>query len=278
MFMMSISFTYAQISSYDLKKGDVFDVNTVMEQNIEQDVMGQSVTIEQIMTTMETLEVMGFSDGLYKIKGTTQKMKIDMTIPMQGNQVMDSEGEGQMDDVTKALVGNDYFFYMDKYGQIERFEGLDEMSAAIMADLEKTAIGQMGQAESMTAFLNEDVIRATLSNLLSIYSPEGKKEWTSTSSAVINSLPTEIVSKRSFDGNNTILSAGELSVSGSTEQMGMTVSAEMSGTVNTIYDLMSNGMPSKVQVQQDAKGKASAQGMDIPMVVNVKSTSNITKR
>lgn len=278
MFMMSISFTYAQISSYDLKKGDVFDVNTVMEQNIEQDVMGQSVTIEQIMTTMETLEVMGFSDGLYKIKGTTQKMKIDMTIPMQGNQVMDSEGEGQMDDVTKALVGNEYFFFMDKYGQIERFEGLDEMSAAIMADLEKTAIGQMGQAESMTAFLNEDVIRATLSNLLSIYSPEGKKEWTSTSSAVINSLPTEIVSKRSFDGNNTILSAGELSVSGSTEQMGMTVSAEMSGTVNTIYDLMSNGMPSKVQVQQDAKGKASAQGMDIPMVVNVKSTSNITKR
>ncbi len=276
--MMSISFTYAQISSYDLKKGDVFDVNTVMEQNIEQDVMGQSVTIEQIMTTMETLEVMGFSDGLYKIKGTTQKMKIDMTIPMQGNQVMDSEGEGQMDDVTKALVGNEYFFFMDKYGQIERFEGLDEMSAAIMADLEKTAIGQMGQAESMTAFLNEDVIRATLSNLLSIYSPEGKKEWTSTSSAVINSLPTEIVSKRSFDGNNTILSAGELSVSGSTEQMGMTVSAEMSGTVNTIYDLMSNGMPSKVQVQQDAKGKASAQGMDIPMVVNVKSTSNITKR
>lgn len=278
MFMMSISFTYAQISSYDLKKGDVFDVNTVMEQNIEQDVMGQSVTIEQIMTTMETLEVMGFSDGLYKIKGTTQKMKIEMTIPMQGNQVMDSEGEGQMDDVTKALVGNEYFFFMDKYGQIERFEGLDEMSAAIMADLEKTAIGQMGQAESMTAFLNEDVIRATLSNLLSIYSPEGKKEWTSTSSAVINSLPTEIVSKRSFDGNNTILSAGELSVSGSTEQMGMTVSAEMSGTVNTIYDLMSNGMPSKVQVQQDAKGKASAQGMDIPMVVNVKSTSNITKR
>lgn len=278
MFMMSISLTYAQISSYDLKKGDVFDVNTVMEQNIEQDVMGQSVTIEQIMTTMETLEVMGFSDGLYKIKGTTQKMKIDMTIPMQGNQVMDSEGEGQMDDVTKALVGNEYFFFMDKYGQIERFEGLDEMSAAIMADLEKTAIGQMGQAESMTAFLNEDVIRATLSNLLSIYSPEGKKEWTSTSSAVINSLPTEIVSKRSFDGNNTILSAGELSVSGSTEQMGMTVSAEMSGTVNTIYDLMSNGMPSKVQVQQDAKGKASAQGMDIPMVVNVKSTSNITKR
>lgn len=268
----------AQVKSFDLSKGDVFNINTVMNQTIEQDVMGTPQNIEQTITTLESLEVLDFQDGLYQIKGLTEQIKIEISLPMQGDQVMDSEGEGQMSDVAKALVGKSYVFYMDVYGQIERFEDLDKMSSQIMGDLDKTVLGQMGQSEAMAGFLNEETIKTTLGNLLTIYSTDGSEEWQYNRTATINNLPTEISADRYYDGNNTVMSAGKMSVSGSVEQMGMTVDTEMSGTINMIYDLMSNGMPSKVQVQQEAKGNATVQGMEIPMTVKVNSTSTITKK
>ena len=84
--------------------------------------------------------------------------------------------------------------------------------------------------------------------------------------------------ERYYDGDATIMSAGKISVKGSQQQMGMTIEAEMDGTVNTIYDLSANGMPSKVQVQQEATGIASTQGMEIPMTVKMNSTTTITKK
>jgi len=276
--MLVASTAFGQIKSFNLKKGDVFVVEAVMDQDIEQNIMGQTQNIVQKITTRESLEVLEANGGKYKLRGITEMINIEVTAPMQGTTVMNSEGEGEMDGPAKALVGKEYFFYMNEYGVIDKFEGIDKMAAAIKEDMDKTVLGQMGQSEAMASFLNEETIRTTLGNLLSIYSTDGSKEWGYSNSAVVNNLPTEISATRSYDGNNTIMSKGTISVKGTTTQMGMEVSTDMAGTINTIYDLMDNGMPSKVQVQQTAEGKASTQGIDIPMVITVKSTSNVTKR
>lgn len=276
--LFSITSVYAQIKSFDLKKGDVFVVETIMDQEIEQDIMGQSQNITQKITTVESMEVLEVNAGTFKFKGTTERINIEVTAPMQGTTIMNSEGEGEMDGPAKALVGKEYFFYMSKYGVIEKFEGIDEMAAAIKADMDKTILGQMGQSEAMAGFLNEETISTSLGNLFSIYSSDGSKEWEYKNSAVVNNLPSEIVAMRSYDGNATIMSQGTMTVKGTTTQMGMEVSTDMAGTIETIYDLMDNGMPSKVQVKQEVKGMASTQGIEIPIVIKVKSTSNVTMR
>jgi hypothetical protein len=275
---ISITSTFAQIRSFDLKKGDVYQVSSVANLVVSQEVMGQKMDIIQNISTVESLEVLEVNNGIYKMKGTTEKMKIEVDAGMGGKQVMDSDGSDQMAEVSKAMVGKSYFFYMDQFGQLQSFEGLDEMSAAIKTDLDKTIIGQAGQSEQVMTMMNEETIRTTLGNLLTIYSPEGRDNWEHTSSVSLNNLPTSIMSKRYYDGTSTIMSAGELTVSGTTENMGMSIQADLAGSVNMIYDLMDNGMPSKVQVQQDAEGKASTQGIDIPMTIETKSTITVTRR
>jgi len=275
---ISITTTFAQIRSFDLQKGDVYQVSSVANLVVSQEVMGQKMDILQNISTVESLEVLEVNNGIYKMKGTTEKMKIEVDAGMGGKQVMDSEGSDQMAEVSKALVGKSYFFYMDQFGQLQSFEGLDEMSAAIKADLDKTIIGQAGQSEQIMTMMNEETIRTTLGNLLTIYSPEGSDNWEHTSAVSLNNLPTNIKSKRYYDGNTTIMSAGELKVSGTTQNMGMSIQADLAGTVNMIYDLMDNGMPSKVQLQQDAEGKASTQGIDIPMTIDKKNTITVTKQ
>jgi len=276
--LLSITSIVAQIKSFDLKKGEVYEVTTVTDLNIEQEAMGQKMEVGQGISIVESLEVLDISNGLYKMKATTMQVKIDIEAPMQPAQTMDSEGTGQMNDVAKAFVNKSYTFYMDKFGQVEKFEGLEEMSMTIIADLDKTVIGQAGQSQTMAQLLSEDMIKTNLSNMFAIYPTDGSKEWEYTSEVVFNALPAKITAKRYYDGDATIMSAGNLSVKGTQQQMGMTIEAEMAGTVNTIYDLMQNGMPSKVQVQQDATGKASAQGMDIPMDLKMSTIITITKQ
>lgn len=276
--LFSIASINAQIKSYDLKKGEVYEVKTVTDLNIEQEAMGQKMEVGQGISIVETLEVLGVSDDMYSMKATTKQVKIDISAPMQPAQTMDSEGTGQMNDVAKAFVNKEYRFQMDKFGQVQGFEGLDEMSKAIIADLDKTLIGQAGQSQTMAQLLSVDMVKSNLTNLFTIYPTDGSKEWEYSNEVVFNALPASLKAKRYYDGNATIMSAGELTVKGSQQQMGMSIESEMAGTVNTIYDLSENGMPSKVQVQQDATGTAKAQGMEIPMDLKMSTTITITKK
>lgn len=276
--LLSVATAFAQISAFDLKKGDVFEVNTAMKTNIEQEAMGQTMNVGQGVNTTELLEVTDVSNGLFTMKATVMKVRIDIELPMQPAQSMDSEGEDQMSDVAKAFTQKGYTFTINKFGEIQSVDGLEEMSAAIIADLNKTMIGQAGQSETIAQLMSEEMIKNNLANMFTIYPTDGSKEWTFEREGVFNALPAMLTADRYYDGDATIMSAGKMFVNGSQQQMGMTIQAEMSGTVNTIYDLAQNGMPTKVQVQQEATGKASAQGMEIPMVVKVNSTINIMKK
>lgn len=276
--LISISSTFAQIQAYKLKKGDAFEVVQDVNITIDQEVMGSSMQVTQKVTTTDMLEVLSVSKGVYEMKFTALSRKLLMNIPMAGEQVMDSEGSTDMDKPFKAMVNKSFTFMMDQFGQIQEFRGLDEAKEQVKAALASANMGGADQVDQVVSVYSEDVLRASMSSQFGFYAGDSSNEWTRDYNSTVNNLPVNLTVKHWYDSDNSILAEGSLSIKGDVEQMGMTMSTNMEGTQNTIYDLSASGMPTKVQTKQDAEGTMMAQGMEIPMKLTTNTTTTYTKK
>lgn len=274
--LLMVSALFAQVNSYSLKVGDMYEINQKSDITTDQEVMGSSQQIIQQINALDMLEVVAIKGTDIELKYTTKVRKMVMEIPMAGEQKMDSEGSGPMDGAFKALVNRSVNFVMDQYGNIKEFKGVDEVQSAIRADLNGTPVA--AQADQLVAAFSEDVLKSTLKALLSIYSGDDAKEWNKNFSALMNQLPVNLEMKMWYDSNESILADGKVMIKGEIEQMGMTVSTDLTGIQNTIYDVTSNGIPSKIQTKQEAEGIMNAQGMEIPMKMSTKTTVTFTKK
>ena len=274
--LLAVSTAFAQVKSYDLSVGDKYEVN--QETNITMDIeaMGSSMQTVQKVITKDMLEVIAANSAGYEFKYTTMNRKIVMTLPMAGEQTMDSDGTGPMDAAFKAMINRSITFTMDKYGRIKEFKGLKDAKKAMKDDLAGTAMA--AQADQLTAIYSESVLKSLLQGQLDFYAGDDSKEWNKNFSTVMNELPVDLEVKMWYDTDNSILADGKMLIKGEVNQMGAQMSTDLKGTQNSNYDLASNGMPTQIQTKQEAEGSMTAQGMELPVKMSTMTKVTFTKK
>jgi hypothetical protein len=129
----------------NLKKGDVMQVETKIEQEVETEAMGNKMTIRQnFLFDFETLVDDINSAGNYVIRNTYKRVKLSQNIPGIGENVLDTDDPSAskgaavalMEPILKALVGKSFIIEMTPRGQVVKTDmseikghnGLDDIS------------------------------------------------------------------------------------------------------------------------------------------------------
>lgn len=261
---------------YSLSAGDKFEVSVDMVQNIEQNVMGQSAETQQDVNSVDLFEVLSVSNGIYTIKSTAISRKVSISAPMMSME-MNSDGEAQTDLPFKVMAGKTFQFTMNKKGEVLQVMGLDKVRAAMKDELAGTPFA--AQVDQLTATYQDEFIKGTLDSQFNIYPKTKQDTWDKSVSLVMNNAPVETVVNFAYTGANQITGTGDVTMKGEQEQMGMTVSSDLSGKQSSVFDIdAKTGLPAKVTVSQDVSGNMSAQGMDIPMKLKTNATTSITMK
>lgn len=268
----------AQVQSYQLKKGDVYEVSQDIDATIDMEVMGSSMQNKQKANNIDVIEVLSATGGVYEMKFTSKRRKVTVSSPMGGDMVMDSEGTNSTDMMLKAMVNKSFTFVMDQFGNVQGFDGLEEVRESIKTDLAAIGITAGPQLEQVLDAYAEEVLTGSIASQFGFYAGDSSNEWTKNYKVVANGMPVKLNVKHWYDSDNTILAEGQMDISGEMQQMGMAMTSSLKGTQNTIYDLAPSGMPAQVQTKQEAEGAMTAQGMDMPMKLSSITITKYTKQ
>jgi hypothetical protein len=268
----------AQVQSYQLKKGDVYEVSQDIDATIDMEVMGSSMQNKQKANNIDVIEVLSATGGVYEMKFTSKRRKVTVSSPMGGDMVMDSEGTNSTDMMLKAMVNKSFTFIMDQFGNVQGFDGLEEVRESIKTDLAAIGITAGPQLEQVLDAYAEEVLTGSIASQFGFYAGDSSNEWTKNYKVVANGMPVKLNVKHWYDSDNTILAEGQMDISGEMQQMGMAMTSSLKGTQNTIYDLAPSGMPAQVQTKQEAEGAMTAQGMDMPMKLSSITITKYTKQ
>lgn len=266
---------FAQIQSYQLTVGQSFEVTQEIDMTLDQNVMGQNMQLVQKITKKDLLEVLSDEGGSFEIKSTIKAMRIAMTIPMAGETVMDSEGDSPMDASFKALVDKSFSFVINQFGEITEFKGLEDLRTAVSEEMGGITGAEL---DGIVGAYSEEALKATMAYEYGFYAGNSSKEWEKDYNMDLNNMPVELKVKHWYDNDSTILAEGNMLIKGDMTQMGVAMSANLNGTQNTIYDLSKNGMPTKIQTMIIGEGTLTAQGIDVPLKMNVKRVSTYIEK
>lgn len=275
--MMTVSLAYAQKpTGYTLKKGDVFTMATVVKQDIQQEVMGQSMTTDQLISNTDELEVTAVDGDVYTIKVTGIKRMISLQSPM-GSTEMDSDKEGDEHVALRVMSGKTYSIEMNSLGKVLKVLGVEDMKSAMKKEMTDAGLGEA--VDQVLASYTTELLKNTMEGQLGIYDRSNGSEWIVKTSSVVNNIPVELENTYRWDDNKTILAEAKIDINGTMEAMGTEVKTAMSGDQQTIIDLdIKTGMPSKIQSIQTVEGNIEAQGMTIPMNIVSETTTTIVKK
>lgn len=275
--MMTISLAHAQKpTGYILKKGDVFTMATVAKQDIQQEVMGESMTTEQTISNTDELEVTAVNGDIYTIKITGIRRAASVQSPM-GTTDIDSDKDGDINSTLRIMSGKSYSVEMNSMGKVLKAIGVEEMKKAMSQEM--TDAGMGASADQVLAAYSDEMLMNGLNAQLAFYEGNTGSEWTSKTSSVVNNLPVELENSYKWDGDLTILAEAKIDMNGTLEIMGTSLKTAMAGDQQTIIDLdIKTGMPSKIQSIQMVEGNIEADGMTIPMSIVSETTTTIVKK
>ncbi|WP_268123509.1 DUF6263 family protein [Roseivirga pacifica] len=265
-----------KIDGYNFKKGEKYELNVIMAQSITQSVMGQEMLTKMNMETTELLEVVDVSGDVFTIKVTGKRRFLKMNMPNgMGETIMNSEGSEAIDKPFSIMVNKSYSMKMNRQGKVLELIGVDEMVEAMEKELAGTQFA--AQSGELLAIYSEDNLKTTMNTQFEIYPEDGKREWGIHNVTVVSNIPVDVSMDMSFKDDQTIYGEGTISMDGDISAMGMNMKAKMNGTQQSIFDLASNGVPTKAQTIQEVSGNLDAMGQKIPMTINTEATTTYVK-
>ncbi len=260
--------------SYELKVGQEFTLDVLVESNSEQEIMGQKQVINQNVNNVDKYEVVSKDVDGYRLKVTGMRRKVVMS-GIAGDINMDSAEEGEEHLAMRALTGKAYFMDINKYGKVLKLDGFAAYKEEIKAGFEGTSLA--AQADQVLASVSEENALTTFESFFYIYSPEGEKNWQNTYTMTLNGLPVNITLDYSRPDANQVLANGTLELSGDIEVQGMKMQAELSGTQVTTFQLhKKTGLSERIDLSQTLSGDMMMQSITVPMTVKTKSTATIS--
>lgn len=262
-----------------LQQGSVYETTVSMTMNMDQEMMGQKMKMEQTMDMILNYKVLEVLENKnYMIEYSVAQIKMD--INANGQQMnMDTQGECNPPfDKLKSMIGQAIKFEITPLGKVERTEGMAEM-------LKK--IGDDKNMEQMLPMLTtDDGLKSFMSQNFG-YLPEGKvgtgDKWTNTAKmgAPVNmevKMDYELLSESGNDVNLKVNS----NINGDTkiEQMGMSMNMNIDGTQDGTMTIdTKDGWLRSSELTQDLKMimkmKNPQNGEDMELPIALKSVVSI---
>lgn len=260
----------------NLEKGATYEMTMNMTNNIDQEMMGQKMKIDQ-KTEMgfffQVLDVLPNKN--FKVEYFMSKMKLNMNI--NGQDVsFDSESTDDSNPMNKSLknlVNIKIRMELTPKGTIENIEGLDQYVNQLA--------GNQQMAQSMQMFMNDKNFGSFMGQTFS-YFPEEEIEkgsrWVSTFSlpALMNMETKMNYEATSISKEHILLNVNsDINMDMPIEQNGIKVEMKMTGTQNgtmTINPvdgwLRESDLNQKFDIHMKMKNPQSGEDMEIPMLMN----------
>lgn len=266
----------------NLQKGSVYTMNMQATSDINQEMMGQNMKINQKMEMIFTFKVTDvLPNKNFQIQYTMDRMKMDMDI--NGNPIsVDSQKPDEnspLGPVLKAINEMKITFELTPLGKVLQVGGLDEVAKKIAANPQ--------MAQSMQMFSNQENFRSFAEQTFS-YIPEnkvGKGDKWSTQFKLPSLMDTNTT--MNFEVASVTKDRMELNVSsdvnvqGPIEQNGMKMDMNMTGTQTGTMTIdtsdgwaRSSSLNQKFDMKLKLKNPQTGEDMEIPMKVN--SITNYT--
>lgn len=260
----------------NLEKGTTYEMTMNMTNNIDQEMMGQKMKIDQKTEMGFFFQVVDvLPNKNFQIEYSMSKMKLNMNI--NGQDVsFDSESSDESNPMNKSLkdlVKIKIKMELTPKGIVENIEGLDQFA--------KQLAGNQQMAQSMQMFMNEKNFGSFMGQTFS-YFPEEEIEkgsrWISTFSLpALMAMETKMnYEVASISKENILLNVtSDVNLNMPIEQNGMKIEMKMTGTQNgtmTINPtdgwLRESNLIQKFDIQMKMKNPQSGEDMEIPMLMN----------
>lgn len=269
----------------NLQKGTSYEMTMAMTNNIDQEMIGQKMKIDQKMEMVFLYQVLDIlPNSNFLIEYSMQNMKMDMNV--NGQQIiMDANGDSgnPMNAALKGIVGNKLKIELNKMGQVERVEGLEEYAKKLSENPQL--------ARSMQMFLDERNFKSFIGQPFNYFPENGitkGDKWISTMKlqSLMNmeiSMNFEVadIKPDQIDLNVT----SDINTDVPLEQMGMKMDAKVTGTQNgtMVIDptdgwMRSSDLTQKFDMKMKMKNPQSGEDMEIPMLTNSVAKITVVKK
>lgn len=270
----------------NLQKGSVYEMTQTTTTNIDQEMMGQKMKIDQKMEMVFTYQVLDvLPNKNYQIEYSVMKTKLNTNINGQEKN-LDSESSDQsspMSSILKDICTTKLTLEINPRGQVEKLEGIDVLA-------KKLAENQQ-LAQSMQMFTDEVSFSSFMGQIFN-YFPEKEIEkgdkWTSFFKlpSMMNMETTLNFEVASMDKRQTILNVlSDVNLDSPVEREGMKMNMKMTGTQNGTMTIdtkdgwvRSSELNQKFDLNLKMKNPRSGEDMEIPMVVNSITKMTVIKK
>lgn len=266
----------------NLKKGTTYEMTMATTSNIDQEMMGQKMKIDQKIDMVFSYHVLDvLPNKNYLIEYSFGKTKLSVNVNGQ-EMNFDSESADQTNPMNASLKGLDTYklkLEINPKGKVERIEGVDQIAKEMAANQQL--------AQSMQMFTNDASFMSFVGQTFN-YFPENEidknDKWTSSykipslmnMEASMNFEVTAIEKDMiSLNVNSDINMEGPVEQSGYKFDMKSTGSQTGTMTIDSADGwVRQSELTQKFDVNLKMKNPQSGEDMEIPMLVN--SVTNIT--
>jgi hypothetical protein len=271
------------VLKFNMAPGDKFSYGTALELNINENLMGQDVKVYTQLGMYYEFGVMGDSAGWKKMSASFQRVVMHVnangqainvdTDSSSNNLPGDAAGMGK---IFAALKGEKFFFTLNENGEIGKISGIKSFTrhVAQAAGLDSATTSTM-----VAKAFNEESFRQNLQQTFSFYPGKPVKpgdSWNTTTNTVNNGIPMKTENTYTLQSVNnniaTIKQSSKVTTPEGATLQGMQL--DITGIIdgNSDYDLQT-GIPVEGKADMKLDMKIKAQGQEIPMKMNIKTTT-----
>lgn len=259
----------------NLQKGTTYEMAMTAANQIDQEMMGQKMKIDQKMEMTFSYKVLDvLPDQKFRIEYSFLRMKLDMNV--NGQEIkMNSEStdNNAMDAGLKDLLSLKLILTLNQMGQVEKVEGLDDYAQKLS--------GNRQLAQAMQMFTSEENFKSYFAQTFN-YFPEKEvsvgDQWKTSVKvpALMNTVIEMVYAVTAIEKDMVYLDfLSNVDTNSQIEQMGMKMDVKMAGkqsgkmVINASDGwLTGSDLIQKFDMNMKMKNPQTGEDMVIPMVIN----------
>jgi hypothetical protein len=268
---------------FQLPQGETVRYTADMNQNIDQTVMGNAMSIKQNMLFGMLYKVTGMEGTNRMVDVSYDRIKMETNAAGQSLKYdsKDTAGNNPALAMLGGMLGKTFRMTVSERGQVQKVEGFDAIINSMANDPANPNAAAMRQ--QLDQMFSDDAVKQMLEQSTNIYPDKAVKPgdtWTKTSTTNMGPVSLEIANtyklesatdKTAHVSSNAVITGK--SATGAGAMQGMTVN--MKGKQTGKMDIeIATGMMEKMDVDQNIEGTIEMQDMKMPM--KIKTTGTVT--
>ena len=177
-FLLFLSAVQAQKADIALRlgKGKTYQSKSVAEATIDQDVMGQSMSIHLVITGVKDFTVTGKTNDFYDLQVQYRSLSMDLKMP-QASMTFSSETPNDSEPVSGVLArlkSSPFQLRLSSKGKVLQVTGMDSLFRSAFENISGIPEDQLQQLKKqVTDAYGEKVFKESLETSLAVF-PDGK--------------------------------------------------------------------------------------------------------